>query len=157
MLQSDIIALHRNKPKLKLYYYYSHFEETLETWRLWVFVFFWRWWSCRGLARWPGIPLKLLHMEQMKLHQICTWKHKKLCFSSKHGFEEKSITEHVIMEIIVVETLVDLLMRLLTVLERFEDLIDETLDLMRPKTLTMTFVNLKTKIDCRWPRCMKMG
>lgn len=50
-----------------------------------------------------------------------TWKHKKLCFSSKQGFEEKSITEHVIMEIIVSETLFDLLMRLLTVIEHFED------------------------------------
>lgn len=51
-----------------------------------------RWWSCRGLARWPGLPLKLLHMEKMKLHQIYTWKYEKLCFSSKDGFEEKSIT-----------------------------------------------------------------
>lgn len=85
-----------------------------------------------------------------------TWKHKKLCFSSKQGFEEKSITEHVIMEIFVSETLFDLLMHLLTIIEHFEDLIDETLDLMRPKTLTMTFVNLKTKIDCKWSRCMKM-
>jgi len=53
------------------------------------------------------------------------------------------------MEIIVAETLFGLLMHLLTIIEHFEDLIDETLDLMRPKTLTMTFVNLKTKIDCR--------
>ena len=61
------------------------------------------------------------------------------------------------MEIIVAETLFDLLMHLLTIIEHFEDLIVETLDVMRPKTLTMTFVNLKTKIDYRWSRCMKMG
>jgi len=53
----------------------------------------------------------------MELHQICTCKHKKLYFSSKHGFEEKSITEHVIIEIIVAETLFDLLMCLLTIIE----------------------------------------
>ena len=59
----------------------------------------------------------------MKLHKILYIKHKKLCFSSKQGFEEKSITEHVIMEIIVAETLFDLLMCLLTVIEHFEDLL----------------------------------
>ena len=53
------------------------------------------------------------------------------------------------MEIIVTETLFDLLMRLLTIIEHFEDLIDETLDLMTAKTLKMTFANLKTKNDCR--------
>ena len=42
---------------------------------------------------------------------------KKLCFSSKQGFEEKSITEHVIIEIIVAETLFDLLLCLLTIIE----------------------------------------
>ena len=52
------------------------------------------------------------------------------------------------MEIILAETLFDLLMHLMTVIEHFEDLIDETLDLMRPKTLKMTFAYLKTKIDC---------
>ena len=53
------------------------------------------------------------------------------------------------MEIIVAETLFDLLMRLLIVIEHFEYLIDETLDLMRPKTLKMTFAYLNTKNDCR--------
>ena len=72
-------------------------------------------------------------------------KHKKLYFSSKQGFKEKSITEHVIIEIIVVETLFDLLMCLLTIIEHFQYLIDETLDLMRPKTLKMTFCRCKEK------------
>ncbi len=49
------------------------------------------------------------------------------------------------MEIIFVETLFGLLTHLLTVIEDFEDLIGETLDLMRPKTLKMTFADLKTK------------
>jgi len=53
------------------------------------------------------------------------------------------------MEIIVAETLFDLLMHLLIVIEHFEDLIDKTLGLMRTKTLTMTFIYLKTKIDSR--------
>ena len=53
------------------------------------------------------------------------------------------------MKIIIAGTLFDLLMHLLTIIEHFEDLIDETLDLMRPKTLKMTFVDLKTKNDCR--------
>lgn len=43
------------------------------------------------------------------------------------------------MEFIVTGTLFDFLMRLLTIIKHFEDLIDETLDLMRPKTLKMTF------------------
>ena len=93
----------------------------------------------------------------MKLHDILYIKYKKLCFSSKQGFEEKSIVGHVIIEIIVVETLFDLLMHLLTIIEHWQDLIDETLDLMRPKTLKMTFVDLKTKNDYKWSRCMKMG
>ena len=54
-----------------------------------------------------------------------------------------------IIEIIVAETLFDLLMHLLTVIERFEDLIDETLDLIRPKTVRMNFADLKTKNDYR--------
>jgi len=53
------------------------------------------------------------------------------------------------MEIIVAETLFDLLMHLLIIIEHFEDLIDKTLDLMGPKTLKMTFTDLKTKIDYR--------
>ena len=84
-------------------------------------------------------------------------KHKKLCFSSKQGFEEKSITEHVIIEIIVAETLFDLLMCLLTIIELLQDLIDKTLDLMRPKTLKITFTNVMAENDCKWPECMKMG
>jgi len=36
-------------------------------------------------------------------------------------------------------------MCLLTVIEHFEDLIYEILNLMRPTTLKMTFANLKTK------------
>ena len=60
-------------------------------------------------------------------------------------FEEKSITEYVIMEIIIAETLFDLLMCLLTFIEHLQDFIDETLDLMRPKTLKMTFADVKTK------------
>ena len=53
----------------------------------------------------------------MKLHEILYIKYRKLCFSSKQGFEEKSINEHVIIEIFVVETLFDLLMGLLTIIE----------------------------------------
>ena len=74
-------------------------------------------------------------------------KHKILCFSSKQGFEEKSITENVIIEIIVVETLFDLLMCMLTIIENFQDIIDKSLDLMRPKTMKMTFADLRTKND----------
>jgi len=55
----------------------------------------------------------------------------------------------VLIEIIVVETLFVLLMHLLTFIEHFEDLFDETLDLMIPKTLKITFADLKTKNDCR--------
>ena len=51
---------------------------------------------------------------------------------------KKKIIKYVIMEIIITGTLFDLLMHLLTVIEHFEDLIDETLDLMRPQTLEMT-------------------
>jgi len=49
------------------------------------------------------------------------------------------------MEIIVTGTLFDLLMHLLTII----DLVDETLDLMKLKTLKMTSANLKKKIDWR--------
>jgi len=55
----------------------------------------------------------------------------------------------VIIEIIVIENLFVLLMCLLTFIEHFEDLFDETLNVMRPTTLKITFVDLKTKNDCR--------
>lgn len=61
----------------------------------------------------------------MKLHKILYIKHQKLCFSSKQGFEEKSITEHVIIEIFVAETLFDLLMHLLTIIELLQELMDK--------------------------------
>lgn len=51
-----------------------------------------------------------------------------------------------IVEIIVVKTLFDLLMHLPTIIERFQDLIDKTLDLMSPKTLKMNFADLKKKM-----------
>ena len=82
----------------------------------------------------------------MKLHETLYIKHKKFCFSSKEGFEKKSITEHVIIEIFVVEILSDLIMCLLTIIEHFQDLIDKTVDLMRPKTLKMTFAVVKEKM-----------
>ena len=46
-------------------------------------------------------------------------------------------------------TLFKLLICLLTIIGFFEDLIDETLDLMGLKTLEMTLTNLRTKSDCR--------
>lgn len=61
----------------------------------------------------------------MKLHEIFIHKTIKLCFSSKQGFEEKSITEHVIIEIFVGKTLFDLLMYLLTIIELLQDLEDK--------------------------------
>jgi len=53
------------------------------------------------------------------------------------------------MEIFVAETLFDLLMHLLTIIEPLQDLIDETLDLMRPKTLKMTFADVNAKKHCK--------
>lgn len=43
------------------------------------------------------------------------------------------ISKHVIMKFIGTRTLFNLLMRLLTVIEHFEDLFDKTLDLMKLK------------------------
>jgi len=53
----------------------------------------------------------------------------------------------VIIEIFVDETLFDLLMCLLTIIEVLQDFIDKILDLMRPKILKMTFAVVKTKND----------
>lgn len=53
------------------------------------------------------------------------------------------------MEFIGNKTLFGLLMHLLTIIENFEDLFDEILDLMRPKTIKMTLADLKTKNDYR--------
>jgi len=113
------------------------------------FCFFCRNWSAEAWQGDQGCLLKLLHREKMKIHEILYIKYKKLCFSSKQGFEEKSITEHVIVEIFVAETLFDLLMCLLTIIKRLQDLIDKTLNLMRPKTLKMTFADFRTKNDCK--------
>ena len=49
----------------------------------------------------------------------------KLCFEEKQSFEENSIIEHVIIEIFVAETLFDLLMHLLTIIELLKDLMDK--------------------------------
>ena len=70
-------------------------------------------------------------------------------FPQNRVLRKKSITEHVIIEIFVAETLFDLLMCLLTIIEILQDLIDKTLDLMRPKTLRMTFADVMAENDCK--------
>jgi len=60
-------------------------------------------------------------------------KPKILYFSSKQGFEEKYISEKVIMKFIGTRTLFNLLMPLMIVIGHFEELFDETLDLMKLK------------------------
>ena len=71
--------------------------------------------------------------DRTKITPIYTKKPKILCFSSKQGFEEKYIFEQVIIIFIGTGTLFNLLMRLLIVIGHFEELFDETLDLMKLK------------------------
>lgn len=54
------------------------------------------------------------------------------------------------MEIIISKTLFDLLVRLLTFIERLQNLIDETLDLMIPKTLKWLLQMKWNKNDSKW-------
>jgi len=63
----------------------------------------------------------------------------------------------VIIEIFVAETLFYLHMCLLTIIELLQDFDDKTLDIMKPKTLKMTFADVRTKNDCKCPECMKIG
>ena len=81
----------------------------------------------------------------MKLHEIVIHKTIKLCFSSKQAFEEKSITEHVIIEIFYPDVLFDLLMCLLTIIEPLQDFNDKTLDLTRPKNPKNDFCRCKDR------------
>lgn len=67
----------------------------------------------------------LITYRKIKLYEILYIKHKKKCFSSKKGFEEKSITENVIIEIFDTETLLDLLMCLLTIIWILQDYEDK--------------------------------
>lgn len=49
----------------------------------------------------------------------------KLSFSSKQDFEEKSITKHVVIEIVYAENLFDLLICLSTIIELLQDFNDK--------------------------------
>lgn len=146
------------------------FDIAFQTLFLGSFLYFCLWWTewfdllfalqvmeMLKLGKVTRIATEAITYEKLKLHQIYTWKHRILYFSSKQDFEEKSVSEHVIMEFIGTGTLFDVLMRMLTVIEHFEDLFDETLYLMRLKTLKMTLADLKTKNDSRWSRWMEMG
>jgi len=69
----------------------------------------------------------------LELHEFIQQKPKILCFSSKPCFEEKYISEHGIMNFIGNGTLFNLLMHLLGAIGHFEEIFDETLDLVKLK------------------------
>ena len=68
---------------------------------------------------------------EIKLHLYI--KDKILYFSSKQSFEEKYIIKHMMMRFLALKPYFKLLMCLLTIMGDFEDLINETLDLMTLK------------------------
>ena len=71
-------------------------------------------------------------------------------FSSKQSFEEESLSSIMTMKFLQWKPISNLPHVPADIIRHFEGQINETLDLMRLKTLKLLFVDQETKHDCKW-------